>query len=148
MPGTGGGGVSHGGAGADAVGTDASVDSPSDSPIDGPNCLSIDVNCSYGSVLDPYGCIVCRSAADIDGGAQGKGGSTGDVRTSGATGGAGGSGTKYDGGGDTGTPCGRVFCGANQYCCNPLCDMCVPVGGGCGMGCGEWGALDVIAPPP
>jgi hypothetical protein len=142
--GMGGRGGSQGGAGADAEGIDSSVDSS----FDGQSCFPIDANCSFGSVLDPYGCLVCKSDADIDVGSQGKGGSTGDVRALGATGGAGGTSTKNDGGGVTGIPCGRVFCAANEECCNPLCDMCVRAGGGCAMGCGEWGSLDVIGPMP
>ena len=30
-----------------------------------------------------------------------------------------------------GEPCGGVFCGKFEYCCNPTCNACVPFGWGC-----------------
>jgi hypothetical protein len=30
-----------------------------------------------------------------------------------------------------GEPCGRTRCGRGEYCCNPSCGVCTPVGGGC-----------------
>jgi hypothetical protein len=42
-----------------------------------------------------------------------------------------------DAGADGGEACGAITCGAREYCCNPSCGLCAPIGALCvSIGCG------------
>ena len=74
-------------------------------------------------------------ASGTSGGAAGTGGGT--AGASGTSGGvAGGAGA----GGTTGPACGPVQCGAGMVCCNALCGICTPPGGGCVAACPAGGS--------
>ena len=71
-------------------------------------------------------------ASGTSGGAGAAGAGT--AGASGSSGGAGGA------GGATGPACGPVQCSAGMVCCNALCGICTPPGGGCVAGCPAGGS--------
>ena len=46
-----------------------------------------------------------------------------------------------------GQPCGNVFCGAKEYCCNPTCDACLPFGMSCTQEVCDPTSLTETSPP-
>ena len=87
--------------------------------------------------------------ATVNGGAPATGGATvnGGAPATGGYRGLGGQGINPAGGfmssgGNTGAiACGKNFCSAGQYCCNPSCGICGPAGGLCpNIACGTGGA--------
>jgi hypothetical protein len=127
------GGASGSGSGGSAGSTakgGAGGGGGADAATDGHECPPLtDVYCAT-YILDPYGCMVCASSGTGgSGGTTGKGG-VGGTGGTGGTGGSGGAGGAIDGGL---VACGTTACGAGEYCCNPACNQCVPVGiTGCG----------------
>jgi hypothetical protein len=111
-----------------------------DTVVDGQACVHPDVNCSNGYVLDRYGCLACASGADSGGGAVDQG-SAGDASRPVSVDGRDGSSVRMDAGRDSGIPCGTAVCGSGQYCCDPSCSQCAPLGSACALGCGGWGSL-------
>jgi len=102
-----------------------------------PGCPAM--KCTYGSPVDGNGCIVCTCNpapdgggdvpigsfcplpegcpdAGIDTGASSEAGGRSDVSRN-----------------DAGLKCGVTICGAGQYCCNPVMDMCAMIGSVCAM---------------
>jgi len=97
------------------------------------------MKCTFGSPVDDNGCTVCTCNpapdgggdvpigsfcslpegcpdAGIDTGAQSEAGGRSDVSRS-----------------DAGLKCGATICGAGQYCCNPVMDMCAMIGSACAV---------------
>jgi hypothetical protein len=126
------GGMSSGGSGGSTAKGGAGGGGGADAALDAHECPPItDVYCAT-YILDPYGCLICATGTGGSGGTTGKGGAGG-IGGQGGTTSSGGTGGAVDAGGDATVVCGTTACGAGEYCCNPACNQCVPVGiTGCG----------------
>ena len=102
-----------------------------DAALDAHECTITDVYCTFGYVLDAYGCMVCApDGTGGSGGSAGKGGA-------GGGGGSGGAAGTRDAGQDGAIVCGSATCATGEYCCNAACNLCAPQGYGCIQGCGS-----------
>jgi hypothetical protein len=96
------------------------------------------MKCTYGSPVDGHGCIVCTCNPAPDGGVDVPTGSAcalpegcADAGSdAGAHGEAGGR-SDLRQGDAVGIQCGTAVCGTGEYCCNPVTDLCAPIGAFC-----------------
>ena len=113
-------------------------DASSEAAIDAAACpICPPMKCAYGSPVDDDGCTVCTCNPAPNGRIDGPADSfcalaEGCVDADNDTGTPAEAGDRSDGPPvDAGIKCGTAVCTIGQYCCNPVMDICAPMGAGC-----------------